>query len=186
MSLSLSSSSSAFLLFYLRCYYDQLIIVIGGTSQDDLAYACMTRALELGINFFDNAEAYGNGNSEICMGKIFQRWFSQGILFILRNVFCDTDVKFDVLRLLIIGIHVMLVIIHSAPIIIQHHLQVSASVQTLLCPPSSSAAWVLPGSEVTPTPWAAPASTCWRVWMQACNDCSCHMWICCSATVQVR
>lgn len=51
----------------------------GGTSQDDLAYACMTRALELGINFFDNAEAYGNGNSEICMGKIFERWFSQGL-----------------------------------------------------------------------------------------------------------
>ena len=40
----------------------------------------MTVALKNGVNFFDNAETYAAGNSEIVMGKTFQQWFAEGLL----------------------------------------------------------------------------------------------------------
>ena len=39
----------------------------------------MTVALKNGVNFFDNAEVYAAGKSETVMGKIFQRWFKEGL-----------------------------------------------------------------------------------------------------------
>ena len=39
----------------------------------------MTVALKNGVNFFDNAEIYASGKSETVMGKIFQRWFADGL-----------------------------------------------------------------------------------------------------------
>ena len=34
---------------------------------------CMSYAYEHGVNFFDNAEAYASGESEILMGKILKK-----------------------------------------------------------------------------------------------------------------
>ena len=40
---------------------------------ESTAMTCMSIAHEHGVNFFDNAEAYANGKSEILMGKIFKK-----------------------------------------------------------------------------------------------------------------
>ncbi|TYZ69174.1 hypothetical protein PybrP1_012171 [[Pythium] brassicae (nom. inval.)] len=45
----------------------------------DTAYAIMEHAFKHGINFFDNAEIYGNGESEVLMGKIIQRGIENGV-----------------------------------------------------------------------------------------------------------
>ena len=37
------------------------------------AEACMQAAYDSGVNFFDNAEAYADGESEIMMGKILRK-----------------------------------------------------------------------------------------------------------------
>ncbi|KAG7430448.1 putative voltage-gated potassium channel subunit beta [Fusarium oxysporum f. sp. raphani] len=41
----------------------------GGYAQDEEAFACMKKAYDLGINFFDTAENYTAGQAEIVMGK---------------------------------------------------------------------------------------------------------------------
>ena len=42
-----------------------------GTQVDvDLAVACMTAAYDAGVNFFDNAESYDGGRSEVIMGQV--------------------------------------------------------------------------------------------------------------------
>lgn len=48
-------------------------ITYGGQVGDETAYKCIRTAFELGINFFDTAEVYGAGQSEIDMGKAFKR-----------------------------------------------------------------------------------------------------------------
>jgi len=40
---------------------------------ESTALTCMSIAHDHGVNFFDNAEAYANGKSEILMGKIFKK-----------------------------------------------------------------------------------------------------------------
>jgi voltage-dependent potassium channel beta subunit len=40
---------------------------------EDDAYEMMKKAFESGVNFFDNAEAYAGGESEILMGKVIER-----------------------------------------------------------------------------------------------------------------
>ncbi len=47
------------------------------TSEDD-AFAVMDRALELGINFFDTANVYGNRIEPGLTESILGRWFAQG------------------------------------------------------------------------------------------------------------
>ena len=45
-----------------------------GTQMNvDTAYDCMVAAYDAGVNFFDNAEAYARGESEVIMGQIFKR-----------------------------------------------------------------------------------------------------------------
>lgn len=39
----------------------------------DTAYECMVAAYDAGVNFFDNAEAYARGESEVIMGQILKR-----------------------------------------------------------------------------------------------------------------
>ncbi|KAK0646856.1 voltage-dependent potassium channel beta subunit [Cercophora newfieldiana] len=43
-------------------------ITIGGQTDNDTAFACMKQAYDSGINFFDTAESYAAGQSEITMG----------------------------------------------------------------------------------------------------------------------
>lgn len=51
-------------------------LTFGKQISDDVAEALMVAAYERGVNFFDNAEAYAQGQSEIVMGKILakQKW----------------------------------------------------------------------------------------------------------------
>src|ERR1700742_2628812 len=44
-------------------------VTFGPQVRDNLALECMQVAYERGVNFFDNAEAYGRGESEQIMGK---------------------------------------------------------------------------------------------------------------------
>jgi len=45
----------------------------GITVDDEIAFQCMKVAFESGCNFFDNAEAYGQGRAEETMGKCIKR-----------------------------------------------------------------------------------------------------------------
>ena len=40
---------------------------------EDFAYQCMKVAYDAGVNFFDNAEVYANGNAEIIMGNVIKK-----------------------------------------------------------------------------------------------------------------
>ncbi len=42
-------------------------------ADENLAYELMKNAYDSGVNFFDNAEAYANGEAEIIMGKVLKR-----------------------------------------------------------------------------------------------------------------
>jgi voltage-dependent potassium channel beta subunit len=48
-------------------------VTYGGQVGEDVAFECMTAAFEAGVNFFDNAEVYANGNAEIVMGNVIKR-----------------------------------------------------------------------------------------------------------------
>lgn len=48
-------------------------VTYGGQVGEDIAYDCMKAAYESGVNFFDNAEVYSNGNAEIVMGNVIRR-----------------------------------------------------------------------------------------------------------------
>jgi voltage-dependent potassium channel beta subunit len=48
-------------------------VTYGGQVGEDAATECMSRAYELGVNFFDNAEAYAHGNAEVVMGNVIKK-----------------------------------------------------------------------------------------------------------------
>jgi voltage-dependent potassium channel beta subunit len=48
-------------------------VTYGGQVNEDVAHDCMTAAYEAGVNFFDNAEAYADGNAEVVMGNVIKR-----------------------------------------------------------------------------------------------------------------
>ena len=48
-------------------------VTYGGQVGEDAATQCMSKAYELGVNFFDNAEAYANGNAEVVMGNVIKK-----------------------------------------------------------------------------------------------------------------
>ncbi len=48
-------------------------VTFGAQIGDDVAEACMVHAYDNGVNFFDNAEAYAAGKSEIVMGNILKK-----------------------------------------------------------------------------------------------------------------
>src|SRR3989338_9942140 len=48
-------------------------ITFASQIDDAVADTCMSQAYEHGVNFFDNAEAYAGGQSEIMMGKILKK-----------------------------------------------------------------------------------------------------------------
>ncbi len=45
-------------------------VTFGPQLDDDRALACMQAAHDAGVNFFDNAEAYAGGQSEVIMGRV--------------------------------------------------------------------------------------------------------------------
>ncbi len=48
-------------------------VTYGGQVGEDTARECMIAAREHGVNFFDNAEAYANGNAETVMGNVIKK-----------------------------------------------------------------------------------------------------------------
>ncbi len=48
-------------------------VTFGEQVDTDLAYSQMKTAYDAGVNFFDNAEGYENGTSEVIMGKVIQK-----------------------------------------------------------------------------------------------------------------
>lgn len=48
-------------------------VTYGGQVGEQVAYDCMVAAYDSGVNFFDNAEAYANGNAEIVMGNVLKK-----------------------------------------------------------------------------------------------------------------
>lgn len=48
-------------------------VTFGQQADEQLAYDCMVKAWDHGVNFFDNAEAYAQGESERLMGKALKR-----------------------------------------------------------------------------------------------------------------
>ncbi len=45
----------------------------GGQVGEDAALKCMSAAYDLGVNFYDNAEAYAHGNAETVMGNVIKK-----------------------------------------------------------------------------------------------------------------
>jgi len=45
----------------------------GETVDQPTTQACMERAYEAGVNYFDGAEAYGRGKAELAMGQVFKK-----------------------------------------------------------------------------------------------------------------
>lgn len=48
-------------------------VTFGAQIGDDVAEKCMKMAYDAGVNFFDNAETYASGKSEIVMGNILKK-----------------------------------------------------------------------------------------------------------------
>jgi voltage-dependent potassium channel beta subunit len=48
-------------------------VTFSNQMDTDLAEQCMTAAYDAGVNFFDNAEVYARGKSEIIMGKVLKK-----------------------------------------------------------------------------------------------------------------
>jgi len=48
-------------------------VTFGDQVDQQVAYDCMKEAYDAGVNFFDNAEAYAGGQSEIMMGNIIRK-----------------------------------------------------------------------------------------------------------------
>src|SRR5512144_316307 len=48
-------------------------VTYGGQVGQDIAEQCMVAAWEHGVNFFDNAEGYAEGNAEIVMGNVLKK-----------------------------------------------------------------------------------------------------------------
>ncbi|HAL17505.1 MAG TPA: aldo/keto reductase [Anaerolineaceae bacterium] len=48
-------------------------VTYGGQVGQEIAEKCMLAAYNAGVNFFDNAEAYADGNAEIVMGNVIKK-----------------------------------------------------------------------------------------------------------------
>jgi voltage-dependent potassium channel beta subunit len=48
-------------------------VTYGGQVGEQVAEECMTAAYEAGVNFFDNAEGYADGNAEVVMGNVIKK-----------------------------------------------------------------------------------------------------------------
>lgn len=57
-------------------------VTYGGQVAEEVAVKCMSRAYDAGVNFFDNAEAYADGNAEKVMGNVIKKlgWRRESIV----------------------------------------------------------------------------------------------------------
>ena len=67
-------------------------VTFGEQVGDDVAYDCMKAAYEAGVNFFDNAEVYADGNAEIVMGEVVKKaGWKRSDLVIATKIFWGGD-----------------------------------------------------------------------------------------------
>ncbi len=67
-------------------------VTFGEQVDTDLAYNQMKTAYDAGVNFFDNAEAYENGTSEVIMGKVIQKaGWKRSYLVLSTKIFWGGD-----------------------------------------------------------------------------------------------
>src|SRR5437879_6376902 len=62
-------------------------VTYGGQVGEEVAVKCMSRAYDAGVNFFDNAEAYADGNAERVMGNVIKKlgWRRESIVVSSRS-----------------------------------------------------------------------------------------------------
>ncbi len=66
-------------------------LTFGQQITDEVAEQLLIRAYDAGVNFFDNAEAYANGQSELVMGKILKKTgWSRDTYLVSSKVFFGT------------------------------------------------------------------------------------------------
>src|SRR5712664_2081231 len=53
-------------------------VTYGSQVGEEVAVKCMSRAYDAGVNFFDNAEAYADGNAERIMGNVITKLGCRG------------------------------------------------------------------------------------------------------------
>jgi len=67
-------------------------VTYGEQVGEEVALECMKTAYEAGVNFFDNAEVYGNGKAEIVMGNVLKKvGWKRSDLVISTKVFWGGD-----------------------------------------------------------------------------------------------
>ncbi len=67
-------------------------VTFGAQISDGTAEECMKAAYDVGVNFFDNAEAYAGGQSEIVMGKILKKFgWNRSTFLVSSKVFWGGD-----------------------------------------------------------------------------------------------
>jgi voltage-dependent potassium channel beta subunit len=62
-------------------------LTYGGRVEEDAALACMARAYELGITFFDTANVYARGKAEVVVGKAVSHWQRDSIVLATKVYF---------------------------------------------------------------------------------------------------
>ncbi|MBI3859591.1 MAG: aldo/keto reductase [Thaumarchaeota archaeon] len=67
-------------------------VTYGGQVGEEVATKCMSQAYDLGVNFYDNAEAYAHGNAEVVMGNVIKKlgWKREDIV-VSSKVFWGGD-----------------------------------------------------------------------------------------------
>lgn len=67
-------------------------VTYGGQVGEQTALECMSAAIEAGVNFFDNAEAYAGGNAETVMGNVIKKaGWKRSDLVISTKIFWGGD-----------------------------------------------------------------------------------------------
>lgn len=67
-------------------------VTFGEQVGNDVAYDCMSAAVEAGVNFFDNAEAYADGKAETVMGEVVKKaGWKRSDLVIATKIFWGGD-----------------------------------------------------------------------------------------------
>lgn len=67
-------------------------VTYGEQVGEERAYECMTAAYEAGVNFFDNAEVYANGQAETVMGNVIKKTgWKRSDLVISTKIFWGGD-----------------------------------------------------------------------------------------------
>jgi aryl-alcohol dehydrogenase-like predicted oxidoreductase len=77
-------------------------ITYGDHVNDDVAFECMKTAYDAGINFFDCAEGYGNGKSEVTIGKAIKKFgWKRNDIVISTKIYWGLYIKINITKLLI-------------------------------------------------------------------------------------